>query len=230
MKKIFLILTILVYLGNLSAQEIELDDLHNFYNRINNGQLLPKDNHILQSLQQKYTEDTTIFKKSFYDKNGTNRLEIEVVNPCLELTSFEEAAEHDNWRDYFRVDGWINSVTVILDNEYFSDTLIYYNTGVTLTLTNLLEQNIALEKVLGTEAVIIPFSYCGTLDPDDIQITCIIMHDHKKHLYHFVLTPNGDKRTYKLDNPDAIFKDLPKNLQDVVVDYFSEQNQETDWY
>jgi len=210
------------YIDNEEEIDIDLNDAQDLYRRLNSGQLLPGDLETLNYLQQQYSEDTLVIRKTFNDKNGKNQLDVVVINPCLQLKEFEEAVMYDNWRKYYRIDGWINYITVSLNNKNYSDTLIYYNPGVAMSLIHLLERNITLKTISGRKAVFIPFSYCGTSD-DDIQITCIVFYDHQKYLYPINLQ-GADFQNYKIvDDLNEKFEDLPKELKKELIEHINSQ-------
>ena len=217
----------LCLLPTLQAQEREFDvwgfynssASEDFYNRMNSGQSLLDDQQTLKQLQQ-FIRDTLVIRKTFSDKNGNNNLEIKVINPCQLAENFEYGSD-DFWK-YCRVDGLINYIEVCLTNKKYSDTLIYYNSGVAMSLINLLESNIVLKSISGKQAVFIPFAYCGNAD-DDMQITCIVFYDYQKYIYHINLH-GEDFDNYKIvDNLDEKFNDLPKKLKNELIKHINSQ-------
>jgi len=150
--------------------------------------------------------DTLVIHKTFHDKNGNNNLEIKVVNPCGEN----------------KYDGWINYITVSLHNKNYSDTLIYNNSNYEMSLINLVESNLALKSISGKQAVFIPFAYCGNVD-DDKQITCIVLYDHKTHIYRINLR-GIEFQNYKIvDDLNEKLKDLPKKLKKKLINHINSQ-------
>jgi len=235
MKKLVITLSVLftfILPATLQAQEFgfgeddfDLNDARDLYERLNNKQLLPNDLAILKSLQGD-VKDSLVFYKTFTDKNGKNNLEIKIINPCLELKSLNEALDEngDDFWKYFRVDGWINYIVVSLNNKNYSDTLIYYHPGVGMTLMNLLESDIVIKSISNKDALFLSFYYCGTQSPDEREITCIVMHDHKKHLFHITQSNDyvekGDNyfTQFKVvDNLDEKLTYLPKKLRKEVI-------------
>ena len=221
-KKAVIIVSVFVsFLGSyVQAQEIEFDlmDFYNsdvaeyFYSRLNSGQLLPDDYQTLEYLKQ-YANDTIIIHKTFTDKNGNNNLEIKVINPCRLSENIEE----------MRVDGkGINFIFVQLENENYSDTLIYYNPDPQMSLINLVENNIVLKSISGKQAVFILFAYCGNAD-DDEQITCIVFYYHKKYIYRINLH-GVEFQNYKIvDDLNEKLKDLPKKLKKELINHINSQ-------
>jgi hypothetical protein len=196
----------------LQSQEIDLNDAQDLYARLNSGQFLPDDLETLKYLQQSI-EDTLVIRKTFSDKNGVNHLEIQVINPCGEN-------KHD---------GWINHIVVRLSNKNYSDTLIYYNPRVAMTLINLLERNIALKTVSGRQAVFFSFARCGNAD-DDLQVICIVFYDHKKYIYPINLR-GVDFENYKIvDDLNEKFKYLPRKLRKKLIKHFNSQNKAAIWF
>jgi hypothetical protein len=193
-----------------------------FYNRLNSGQALPDDSQTLKQLQQGI-HDTLVIRKTFSDKNGNNNLEIKVINPCRLAENLEFGSD-DFWK-YYRVDGIINYIEVCLTNKNYSDTLIYYNPDVSMSLINLLESNISLKPVAGKQAVFIPFTCCGNAD-DDRQITCIVFYDHEKYIYHINLRGEAFENYKIVDNLDEKFKDLPKKLKTELVKHINSRYKE----
>ena len=205
-------------LQTLQAQELKFD-VADFYNRLNNGQSLPADRQTLEQLQL-FIHDTLVIHKIFNDKNGNNNLEIRVINPCRLAENLEEDSD-DFWK-YYSVDGVINYIEVCLTNKNYSDTLIYYNPNVTMSLINLLESNITLKSISGKEAVFILFSRCEMAD-DDKQITCIVFYDHRKYIYQINLRGVEFENYRIVDNLDEKLKNLPKKLKMGLIKYINSQ-------
>ena len=199
MKKLVITLSVLftfILPATLQAQEFgfgeddfDLNDARDLYERLNNKQLLPNDLAILKSLQQWAVQDSLVFYKTFTDKNGKNNLEIKLINPCREPQNEAELNSEESWK-YFRYDGWINYIFVSLSNKNYSDTLVYYHPGVGMTLMNPLESDIVIKSISNKDAIFLFFYYCGTQDPEEREITCIVMHDQKKYLFH-ITQSNG---------------------------------------
>jgi hypothetical protein len=217
--------------------EFDMMDFYNsnaaddFYSRLNSGQPLPGDLQTLEYLQR-FIRDTLVINKTFNNKNGVNRLEIEVINPCREPRNIEEFNSEDSWK-YYRYDGVINYIVVRLTNKNYSDTLVYYHPGVLMNLINPLERNITLKTISGRQAVFIPFAYCGTQDPERIQISCIILYNRQKYIYHNIdlHVYDADLENYKVfDDLNEKFKDLPKKLKKELIKYFNSQNKTAVWY
>ena len=217
-------------LQTLQAQEIKFDvaDFYNsdifedFYNRLNSGKSLPDDYQTLKQLQLSI-HDTLVIHKTFNDKNGNNNLEIKVINPCRLAENFEYGSD-DFWK-YYRVDGVINYIEVYLTNKNYSDTLIYYNPYVTMSLINLSESDIALKSISGKQAVFILFSHCAMAD-DNKQITCIVFYDHRKYIYQINLRGVEFDNYRIVDNLDEKLKNLPKKLKTELIKHINSEYKE----
>jgi len=205
------------FFANFSLCEAE-----GLYNRLNAGQFDLSDLQTLEKLKLSI-EDTLLIRKTFSDKNGNNNLEIKVINPCRLAENFEPGSD-DFWKHY-RVDGIINYIEVCLTNKNYSDTLIYYNPYVLMSLINLLESNIALKSISGKQAVFIPFTNC-TMADDHKQITCIVFYDHRKYIYHINLRGEEFENYKIVENLDEKFKDLPKKLKTELIKYINSQYKE----
>ncbi len=203
----YLTIILLFIANNIYAQEIDVNDLEISFNRINSGQILPSDHQTLEYLRR-YENDSLIIRKMFTDKNGTNKLEIKVVNPCKQSENIDE----------IRVDGIINYIIIRLQCKDRSrpastDTLTYYNPNVPMSLIHLEESNITLKTIAGKQAVFIPFAYCMSAGDDDIRIAYIVFYDHQKYFYHINLR-GQDFANYKIvDDLDEKFKALPPKLK-----------------
>ena len=98
MKKVIIFLNLIFLLQLVQSQpqeiyllqESDFNDMQNLYERFNNKQLLPGDLEILEALHHSCVIDSLVIRKTFNDKNGINRLEIKVFDPCCELKQFRE--------------------------------------------------------------------------------------------------------------------------------------------
>lgn len=211
-KKMLYILSLFLFLlsTTLHAQEIDVNDLEDFYTRLNKGQLSNNDRQTFESLQR-FVHGSLIIEKTFHDKNGNNELEIKVINP----RQFSDDLDDDSEREIM-VDGWINYIEVRLNNENYSDTLIYYNPTVAESLIHVESNNISLECISGKYAIFIPFFiYNGNIDIN--TITFIVFYDSQKYLYHINFSGTETEYLKITDDLDEKFKELPGKLKKELI-------------
>jgi hypothetical protein len=182
------------------------NEVEGFYARLNSGQILLKDQRILDNLLNCCRKDSLVINKEFDNKN----LEITVVNPYY-------YPEYESNEDYPRVDGIINYIVV----NFNSDSLVYYNPNPPMSLINLDENNIYMKDIIDKQAVFIPFNYCSNAD-DEMEIIYIVLYDHQKYLYHITLRGENEFADYKIiDDLDEKFKDLPAELKQELIDHIN---------
>jgi len=175
---------------------------------LNCGQALPEDLKILENLKQ-YISDTLVIHK--ISDSGVN-LEIKLINPCYSPENEDEIP---------RFDGLINYIEIRMKDRNYSDSLVYYNSGVAMSLINLTENNVVFQSITQNKnAVFISFSYCGTTDPDEERITYIVFYDRKKYLFDINLrvTETEYFRNYQIvDDLYDKLKDLPEMLKRTLI-------------
>jgi hypothetical protein len=187
--------------------DIPFDSLSVIYDRFNAGKQLPEDVEVFKYLKR-YIYDSLTIHKTFPNKNRENRLEIKVINPCNDEVDIEDKN--------FRVMGMINSISVWLSNKNETDSLVYFNPNVLMSLIKLRKEDIVFKSISNKPAVFIPFSYCGNAD-DDIIISYIVFYNKKKYLYHINLEGENFCNYRLNDNLDNKLKDMPQKLKNEFI-------------
>ncbi|NDV69866.1 hypothetical protein [Dysgonomonas sp. 25] len=194
--------------------DIIFENLHAFYERLNRGEATPEDLTALSWFSHS-SVDTLTIKKTFTDKGAENRLTVQVLNPCI-------CSDEMDFEDY-RVNGLFNAISAHIENEKYTDSLLYYNPHVAMSLIDLREKEIIFKTVARKTAAIIPFSYCGNADMD-ITISYILFYDRKKYLIHinYRSRHEGFEDYHLYDNLDEKLKELPTKLKKAFTEILKE--------
>ena len=141
---------------------------------------------------------------------------MKVINPCN--------AERE------RFDGAVTIISAVVKNKNYSDSMVYDYPDAQSGLINLKAENISNYTVNKSQAVFIPFTYCGNWD-NDTKVSLIILYNRKKYLYHIKYYCGEDGKCRINDHLNITLKDLPSELKlKVMKDLETKYNKSSDFY
>lgn len=170
----------------------------------------------LQDSLGMYHQDSLIISKNFKEGTVFNTLTVKVINPC---NSEKE-----------RFDGPVTIISAVVKNKNYSDRFVYNYPDAQSGLINLKPDHIAVYPIRKHQAVFIPFTYCGNWD-NDTKVSCIILYNRKKYLYHISYYCGEDGKCKVNENLDMTLKDLPLPLKSKVMkDLETQYHDSSDFY
>lgn len=163
-----------------------------------------------------YYQDSLIVNRSFKDGKEFSKLTVKVINPCN--------AEKE------RFDGAVTIISAVIKNKNYSDSIVYHYPDAQSGLINLKAENISSYTVNKSQAVFIPFTYCGNWD-NDTKVSLIILYNRKKYLYHIKYYCGEDGKCRINDHLNMRLNDLPSELKlKVIKDLETKYNKSGDFY
>ena len=151
---------------------------------------------------------TANFKHTFSDPSGRNTVLIKLYNPCDLATPPWDADK--NFIEARLISGK-NILEVKYDNPVPEMSLIFYD-----------HKEISVQKINGTNAVFIPFYYCGNSEDHDKRVSYIIFYKGTSYTCHlaYVCTDTS----CKFQQEQKTMKGLPVALKKYLVQYSAESH------
>lgn len=167
----------------------------------------------LYSQSETFPADSLVVSKIWNDKNGENKLLIEVAavyNPDNQKPSDDG--------------GYPTMIHAKLKNSRYSSDILYNDEDYQMEVIMFYEDAIWQRDIEGVQATFIPFFYC-CMDNTPVKVSYIIFYNKKKYLYHLgYLCDELDPKTIcTLQESDRDlerkFRKMPKELRGILIDY-----------
>jgi len=147
--------------------------------------------------------NTANFRHAFSDASGRNTVSIKVYNPCDLATPPWDADK--NFIEA-RLASGKNTLEARYDNPAPEMSLIFYD-----------HKEISVQKIDGSNAVLIPFYYCGSSEDHDRTVSHLIFYKGRSYVRHlaYACTETG----CRLQQEQKAIKGLPIALGRHLVKY-----------
>lgn len=148
---------------------------------------------------------TLKFTKIFFDETGRNSLELIVRNPCMPDTPPWDA-------DYcdlkVKLEGIKSSIGMSYTHPHPEMSLIYFDSS-----------DVAIEKVKGLSAVLVPFYYCGNSEDYNKTVSYIIFYKRLVYIHHIDFRCDDKGKCMPQNSLATALKHLPDPLRTYFIRY-----------
>lgn len=150
-------------------------------------------------------------EKSWIDKNGENKLHIEIN------------AVYDPYNEDAPTDGHPSKIEVELKNSRYTSLTVYDDKDYEMEVIMFNEDAIWFRQLNGVRVVFIPFFYC-CMDNTYTKVSYIILYNKKKYIYHFrfLCEEENDYVPVLIDEDKDLNKKMrkmPQQLRQILIDY-----------